>query len=901
MINNLVSQIIKFVKTLPGWQKILAKVALDLDCNINQNTPVIETAFKRFMYENQLSEINVEEDIIGEINETPKVQSDANADYAPRLHAIRNCQHVNALVSDQEITFSPNLTIIYGENGTGKSGYVRLFNNVFYSRGDKKILHNVLLPKSEEANPHCVFDFQINGTIKTLEYPTHKNSTEFKHFACFDSKTVDVHLQGSNELYVIPQEMKFFERMVQLIRFVLEKLRSEVSVKDKLNHPIASLLEGESNIKTSVINLNYQSNPDVLTKISGDMQSIESQLRQVEKEYNELVTLNPSNALNELRQIQKQLEEISNEFNSLFLTYYTTDFIAHVKGVITEFINAKLKNKQKGIESFKNEFLKTVGSDLWKKFIVSMKDLAREESEITEREFPKIGDHCPLCLQYLNDDAIKLFNKYFDFLKSETEEKLKVTEENLNDLISEVSNLKMPSLLTKPKLHEWLQSNYSKCKENIEEAAKLLISYQRDLHQSLINCDIDKMPTLKIIQKDFVILRTKKQDSESTDFQNNIDKDVFKFIDLPTLVNLLDVECDKYDEKTYKETLKEKSHFLIELKHRKVVISHLDALKAYIAELKWLSRAKNELSKTYTKTITDQSTRIFGNHLNKRYKQIFYKEVQELGVGFGINIKSKGSYGKTSRKLETFNYPPGDVLSEGQQKVLALADFLTEVELCNINGGIIFDDPVNSLDHERKLYIAKRLAKESKKRQVIIFTHDLSFLCDLQNEAEMQDFGEERIYYHWITNADAKVGYIHLKHKKDLEGDYKKPNRAHDYLKRAQLESDVKKKEELCKTGFGCLRTTYEAFILFQLFGGTVVRFNRRINYGKFKDVYCPNCYIKEVSGKLEYLSKFIDSHLSADFDTTQIATPQLLEQEILYFEGLTNRFNAEKNSNKNK
>ena len=54
---------------------------------------------------------------------------------------------------------------------------------------------------------------------------------------------------------------------------------------------------------------------------------------------------------------------------------------------------------------------------------------------------------------------------------------------------------------------------------------------------------------------------------------------------------------------------------------------------------------------------------------------------------------------------------PNAVLSDGEQKVIAIADFLSEMQLSEINKGIIFDDPVTSLDEKRKSEIAARFAK----------------------------------------------------------------------------------------------------------------------------------------------------------------------------------------------
>ena len=76
-----------------------------------------------------------------------------------------------------------------------------------------------------------------------------------------------------------------------------------------------------------------------------------------------------------------------------------------------------------------------------------------------------------------------------------------------------------------------------------------------------------------------------------------------------------------------------------------------------------------------------------------------------------------------------------DVLSEGEQRALALACFLAELGELGRDHGIIVDDPVSSLDHKRMQAVAERLAEEAAKgRQVIVFTHNILFHHMLRTE-----------------------------------------------------------------------------------------------------------------------------------------------------------------------
>jgi hypothetical protein len=82
-----------------------------------------------------------------------------------------------------------------------------------------------------------------------------------------------------------------------------------------------------------------------------------------------------------------------------------------------------------------------------------------------------------------------------------------------------------------------------------------------------------------------------------------------------------------------------------------------------------------------------------------------------------------------------------DVLSEGEQTALGLAGFLTEVEFDESKSAAVLDDPVSSLDAGRRSRVATRLAELSQDRQVIVFTHEATFVNDLNKAARDHGVG----------------------------------------------------------------------------------------------------------------------------------------------------------------
>ena len=101
-------------------------------------------------------------------------------------------------------------------------------------------------------------------------------------------------------------------------------------------------------------------------------------------------------------------------------------------------------------------------------------------------------------------------------------------------------------------------------------------------------------------------------------------------------------------------------------------------------------------------------------------------------------------------------------MSEGEQTALGLAGFLTEAYFDDTKSAIVLDDPVSSLDHIRRAHVATRLAEFALDRQVIVFSHDVTFVGELRKAAErvQADFTER-----WVERrADGAVGVCRDQH-----------------------------------------------------------------------------------------------------------------------------------------
>ncbi len=131
-------------------------------------------------------------------------------------------------------------------------------------------------------------------------------------------------------------------------------------------------------------------------------------------------------------------------------------------------------------------------------------------------------------------------------------------------------------------------------------------------------------------------------------------------------------------------------------------------------------KLKKCLSAVKTNAISLKASELAEKIVSKELAEALNREFKALGVGaLRVALQSRSDRGKALHKLK-LELPqsrnPGDILSEGEQRAIAIGSFLAEVGLNGGKSGIVFDDPVSSLDHRRRERVAKRLAVEAAQR-----------------------------------------------------------------------------------------------------------------------------------------------------------------------------------------
>ncbi len=766
-----------------------------------------------------------------------------------KLKSLSDVTGVNKLAKNQKFSFGKNLTIIYGENGTGKTGYGRILKSLGFSYDVKTQIYSNIHAAPEPKS--AVVEYEINGTDDMINWDGHNFSEDLSNISVFNNQCVQISL-SDRKLIVSPSGFHLFE----LISFELNELSSQLN--QKINSYTTTftwterLNEGTPQHQF-ITTLAYTSKESDLNTLSITNENTNEKLATTESK---LQGLNQQLIRTEIQNIKLQTSELKAIKEKVI---YAQNLLSETQQIQFIHINSQIKTLKNKTQSTIKEVadrngIKFYDSSEYKSFITSAEAYINKLQLAT---YPTEDDKCVYCNQELSVDAINLLKSYRALLNDTTEKDLKNVQKEKDIYIE---NLKKIDTNIK-----FIQPTYGMDEKELPRQPDTIKNYNETISSVTKRCFEDTLD--EKFDYNFTAC-VEFLDNEIT----KLDKDVSeKQILLDDIVKV---------ESSLRAQINELKDRILLAEKQKEVCEVIKAMQA-------VSFLHSKSSSFNTASISRKTSEAREALIRQNFHDIFQNELATLRkshIQIDLNFGTDRGSSKVSQNIKAHNLV--DILSEGEQKAIALAEFLTELQLDTTKAPVIFDDPVNSLDHVIIDEVAKRLFELSKSRQVIIFTHSILFLNSIIQQSKLKIHSDLDAIFYSVKNNFGLSGIIDDVEQVNSYTYY--TNKLQEILRQKSGDSEAK----LAAEGYGHLRSAIEVCVEETILKNIIVRYGKGVSFPAILRINGEklDAYKAKLNDIYEKCCTSIDGHSSPK---TIHVTPELavLEADFTNFKNIRREF----------
>ena len=369
------------------------------------------------------------------------------------LLAVKDVSAVNNLAPSQTLPFEPaGLTVVYGDNGAGKSGYARILKRACRARHSGQILQNIYAqPTADKASATIVY------SVGSAEQPP-ENWKDDGHphpvlsaVSVFDRDCATIHIDGKNEVAFRPFGLDVPDELASACQRVKEALTEEHRLLEKARNPVF---------------LNPAWKPDTAAgkalsslKHDTDIKAIEAMAKLSDSDISRLANLkedlskNPGKAAAEQKFKADNIKALADTLTAL--ETLTGDAALGSRFTLHREATAKRAAATLAAQkAFSGDLLPGVGGDLWRALWESARRYSLQVA-YPGKEFPPQQEaSCVLCQQPLSADALSRMARFEEFVKQDTEQQAQAAEASATAAFNKLAGRTIDARATKPTRQE---------------------------------------------------------------------------------------------------------------------------------------------------------------------------------------------------------------------------------------------------------------------------------------------------------------------------------------------------------------------------------------------------------------------------------------------------------------
>ncbi len=621
---------------------------------------------------------------------------------------VVDVEGVNALLGGQTLSFGPaGMTIIFGNNASGKSGYARLIREAVTARVKAERLLGDVFAESETAQA-AKLDYLVGANPMTWNLGE-SQSTELSRIRFYDKDCGDAYVTAASEVNYRPSALTILDQLSDACEAVAAELIRRLEA-NQTGRPQLPVLHPGTPSSIFLSGVSATTSKEAIASATALPAGHDSELAKQLAEETRLKGSDPN----------KEKTRLS----ALARDWSTVD--AHAKALAEALGSGPLRvlkeQRQKAAElheaariasarTFDSEPLTSVGSATWRVLWEAAREFSLTDA-YHEHEFPFTGNDavCVLCQQPLTERAADRFSRFEAFVTDTTSRDADAAANALAATRDGLAQLQALPLAVSTAVNRLQDGG-----EDVQSALDWLESATQTAATAVAWLD-------------------GTESAEPQPLANTVSTPSAR-------AQVLTAQAAGIDASTFAQILDATSKQVVELQDAKALSEARVAIETEVARLVQRKKIEDARRLTATNSVTTKRGELTETYVTQEVRDRFTRETERFDL-------RRVTFNRTGRGRDSalehqpillglrHNVDVDEVLSEGEQTALGLAGFLTEVELDASLSSVVFDDPVSSLDAGRRSKVAQRLVELASQRQVVVFTHEITFVHALNQEAK---------------------------------------------------------------------------------------------------------------------------------------------------------------------
>lgn len=653
------------------------------------------------------------------------------------LTALGPVANIDRLAPDQQLRFAERgVTLVFGENGSGKSGYIRIAKHLCRSLSLDELKGNVF--EAGAAKPISArVRFRVGeDELQTLDWsPDQAAPSALRAISVFDSRNAGLYVDDKNQIAYLPFQLALLEQHGRVCAALAAQLATEEApIRQRLANGPPAGYAPDGRCQTLLARMR----PDGTDLPTYEETMIFATLG--EEETAELADLERRLAQDPValaatrRRAVDLLGRVLERFSALDAGL-SAEKESAFEGLVAAAAAADAAVQLSAGEVFAHEPVPNVGGEAWRLLFDAARVFAGLPYDGRDDLPNQTGEPCPLCLEPLSEAGADRMERFNAFVRSEASRKADAARAALQAARSVFAALVVPDART------------------VEDSLTAFADLD-DSHKVLL-ARITTALAAHGVRRDALVEGTAATVGAVPAPAENL-----QTVLLATARRLAEEAETLEKSAAHEGALDADRRRISDLRDRAKLHDDLPVVLQRLNDLRDLARVRAASVQLGTAPITRQINILRRALVTEDFQRRIAEEINALDlahVPFTVTDSAAHGLNHFALGLEgVARIKNSRVLSEGEQRALALACFLAE--LGDQVSGILVDDPVTSLDHHRMRKVAARLVAEAAKgRQVVVFTHNLVFFNEVAAEAARR--GDETPLIKMMVRKSAAEGF----------------------------------------------------------------------------------------------------------------------------------------------